>query len=68
MIISPRTGKALITKQDLAAAERFMEFAEALRLNFPGDDLVGINAKLLMENLDALANAMSLAIEARKKK
>lgn len=68
MIISPRTGRALITKQDFSAVERFQEFAEALRLNFHGDELVGINAKLLSENLEGLADAMAVAIEARRKK
>lgn len=33
MIISPRTGKTLITQQDVQAVERFKSFLEAVTAN-----------------------------------
>lgn len=66
MLISPRTGKALITKQDIHAVERFREFVQALRTNCT--DKIGQEADDVYDRLGSLTVAMHEDIDSRKPK
>lgn len=65
MNISPRTGKPMITNQDISSVQRFSYYAEALRLNFEGP--IGKDAEEVLAALGVLMASMNADIESRKK-